>query len=313
MDVVGWRAWRRQGAACASAMSRDAAVCWSSEAFSMSCGAVLLAAALLRDCVSQTHFIRAQLKEAVRKDSRLSVRELDGSNDIFTMVAISDWLEANVPLHSPCVLLCDEYHMMSRPLKEQMLQWCATNRWLRLVMISNRYDTSDVELFRQHLCPVVVDSEAHVDSTSGCIVHARGSIAAIMKKGVLPHLRTEPRADRTVAAGRTLLLCFIWLQTTSGLLGDELWSLRYFNDECPLFHFLGPLTRSNDMKGLEAALTAQLQRQQFHLAETITAFVTTFVKLYLMLEGPIVTDDASWWSVCLKDDATTDHCRSFIM
>ncbi len=69
----------------------------------------------------QTHFVENSILLPLRARN-IRVAKLDGSSDIFTQIAISDWLQSedNVPVTGECCVLCDEFHMMSRELKEQV-------------------------------------------------------------------------------------------------------------------------------------------------------------------------------------------------
>jgi hypothetical protein len=67
------------------------------------------------------------------------VLRLDGSNERFTLESMSDWLDRNIVGTNPVMLIVDEFHRLPRDMKEQLLRWCGCRRFIKLVMIANRW------------------------------------------------------------------------------------------------------------------------------------------------------------------------------
>jgi hypothetical protein len=180
---------------------------------------------------------------------RTRVVRLDGSSDRFTLVAMSDWLESAINTTEPVLLIVDEFHMLPSELKEQLLQWVGPRRFIKLVMIANRYDPQDKVLCARHLCntrrklaPALASTRLDAGVVMGHIIHCRGSMDFVFKAKVLPAVfsvvsgRTSMDAwlgspalhlhPHTSRVPGTLLFVTLWLQCTSMLVGDEALSLR---------------------------------------------------------------------------------------
>jgi hypothetical protein len=92
----------------------------------------------------------------------------DGSSHEFKNLALADILDKDLREIGNCeiwYLIMDEYHMMPTDLKEQLLNWVYVHANVHLLMIGNRYDSVDLELFTN--C-------THQD-VSSIIVRARSS------------------------------------------------------------------------------------------------------------------------------------------
>ena len=155
---------------------------------------------------------------------------VDGSNDVFVRHAIADVLNRKLAKHAnveQCLLCCDEWHMMSRDQKIQVLLWAQYTR-VRLVLIANRSDSEDVDLFdeffREEACTMVF---------------CRGTVAWFFE------VFSSFFADDSYRTRCERRFFTLWMRCTRNLFGEEMMTLRlrkelsadvqrYFEDSIPI-------------------------------------------------------------------------------
>ncbi len=89
--------------------------------------------------MEQEFLAKAQVGAAQVDKLGRTVLRLDGSNERFTLESMSDWLDRNIVGTDPVMLIVDEFHRLPRDMKDQLLRWCSTRRFIKLVMIANRW------------------------------------------------------------------------------------------------------------------------------------------------------------------------------
>jgi len=85
----------------------------------------------------KSHLCENQLKPLAEKQELRTVRLLDCSTDIFVHQAMSSVLQEKFPDEGkPSLLIADDYHMLSKAHKTDLLML----DWLKVVLIGNRSD-----------------------------------------------------------------------------------------------------------------------------------------------------------------------------
>ena len=249
--------------------------------------------------MQQEYLAKAEAgSDAVLDQLGRRVVRLDGSNDLFTLIAMADWLERAIDTTDPVLLIVDEFHMLPSELKEQLLQWVGPRRFIKLVMIANRYDFGDQVLFAQHLQHNRTLSQRSVEATRDNIIHCRGSVDEILEVKVLPELceavgggasleswLSRPMSDLSPHSSRipmTLLFARLWLQSTSMLVGDDMLSMRDI-EKSPILSALQHARQERayvDDADVRRLLREFLKRQMSHLEKFSTKFVNAVLFVY---------------------------------
>jgi hypothetical protein len=249
--------------------------------------------------MQQEYLAKAEAgSDAVLDQLGRRVVRLDGSNDLFTLIAMADWLERAIDTTDPVLLIVDEFHMLPSELKEQLLQWVGPRRFIKLVMIANRYDFGDQVLFAQHLQHNRTLSQRSVEATRDNIIHCRGSVDEILEVKVLPRIcevlgggvdlktwRDRPMSDLSPHSSRipmTLLFARLWLQSTSMLVGDDMLSMRDI-EKSPILSALQHARQERayvDDADVRRLLREFLKRQMSHLEKFSTKFVNAVLFVY---------------------------------
>ena len=161
--------------------------------------------------IGKTHYVNAKKEEWARRGE--ICKEHDGSSDEFFKQALADILDEHLnELVDANVwyLVMDEFHMMPVDLKRQLLQWVRSHPSVKLLMIGNRYDSVDMQLFRE------VFDVANPHSHLVCV---RNDLVTFLRvKG------SQIENDSNLA-----LFASIWLRATRNLFGEELLSFRLFD------------------------------------------------------------------------------------
>jgi len=207
--------------------------------------------------MEQEFLAKAQLGAAqLDKQGRVVLR-LDGSNERFTLESMSDWLDRNIVGTDPVMLIVDEFHRLPRDMKDQLLRWCSPRRFIKLVMIANRYDFADQALFSQHLHRHGSVTQASVDDTLRHITECCGSTNDVMHikvvgvlheilvddKSTLEAWKSSPFKCATLIHDKVPMCLFfarLWLLSTAFLFGDEVLSLRDVEKGCAVLSILPP-------------------------------------------------------------------------
>jgi hypothetical protein len=247
------------------------------------------------------------------------VIRLDGSNDLFTLVAMADWLESAIYTTEPVLLIVDEFHMLPTELKEQLLQWVGPRRFIKLVMIANRYDFADQVLFAQHLQHNRSLSQKCVEATRSNIIHCRGSVDEIIDVKVIPKIREvlgggadlrtwfqtpmsvlQPHVNKIPG---TLLFTRLWLQSTSMLIGDDMLSMRDV-EKSPILAALQHHSESGCYGDDEVRrnLNVNLSGQMGHLKSFSESFVKAIVFVYSL--DAVMTPLLLKWEELTASDLT---------
>ena len=235
---------------------------------------------------------------------------LSGSSEQFTEVALSGWLSRAVRGLEPVLLLVDDYNIMAEERRLQLLQWCSRRRsFLTLVVVASRYDFRDQVLLSKYLCrrmgPDPGFSLECLSDTTQHIVHCRGSVSKIIQKMVLPVIHSVtarsqnyetwlsvPFASSVRSSGSHVPLCIIfthlWAQSTCMLIGDDMLSLRDYDENSGALHGLllhwnqvgkfydvtGPTPQPKD------ALLNQLRKQSSELKSVALPFVMAILSVF---------------------------------
>ncbi len=253
----------------------------------------------------QLHYLAAsQVGRVAAHDlqGRRVVR-LDGSSDQFMLVAMSDWLQQAMPTTQPVLLIVDEFHMLLQELKDQLLQWVSSRPFIKLVMISNRYDFADEVLFGRHLAGS--QRRAGLASIQANIVHCRGSLDEVLSVKVVPAIFSavgtgdmaswlqRPMCDLWAAGPRVpavLLFSRLWLQSSSMLMGDDLLSMRDVEGSPMLAALWHPRQDRcyQEEPEVQRALAGHLVQQVVHLRKFARSFVAAAVRVYGLdtVQGP---------------------------
>eukprot|EP01129_Flabellula_baltica_P005164 TRINITY_DN1846_c0_g2_i1.p1 TRINITY_DN1846_c0_g2~~TRINITY_DN1846_c0_g2_i1.p1 ORF type:complete len:3716 (+),score=608.79 TRINITY_DN1846_c0_g2_i1:330-11150(+) len=164
--------------------------------------------------IGKTYFLDETRKEISAKDNHAVVM-FDGSSDILIQISILDFLRNKLGNLSPScevLLIADEFHLMTPEQKRQLLQFAFNSPFnIILVMISNRYDMKDLELFRKY-------------NLEDNIVKCRGSFE------YLTEIEYVTRSDKyQVGCDTASVMEFLqlFLKVTRGLFGENMLSFRF--------------------------------------------------------------------------------------
>jgi hypothetical protein len=168
--------------------------------------------------IGKTHYIALKKEDWLKRGE--ICKEHDGSSDEFFKQALADVLDEHLDeLVEAKVwyLIMDEFHMMPVDLKRQLLQWVRSHPSVKLLMIGNRYDSVDIQLFTDIFD--VLDPSNHLV----CVRNDLQTFLAVK--------RAEIGSN-----GNFALFISIWLRVTRNLFGEELLSFRLFLPIKESFH-----------------------------------------------------------------------------
>jgi len=123
--------------------------------------------------------------------------EVDGSDDIFTRIALRDVLRMKADTCTvtdgvKIVLIVDEYHFMTKALKLELLAWYRLNNHrFVLLLVSNRFDEHDKDLFSNKVdkareAPAPSMGGDRDGTPQGIIIEARGTVSRSILCTALP-------------------------------------------------------------------------------------------------------------------------------
>ena len=161
------------------------------------------------------------------KKAECKVINVDGSSDVFTREALSDYLKRKFVEEDSkrTVLFMDEYHMLSQELKRQLLRWYSAHPSVTLFMVANRYDSFD-------------ESELAKAGMKDALLVALGRVEKTMSKGVYRAVMKVPgnlaewqrglfvEDDFKPEHRDVLTFAYTWVRATVGTFGPDMLSLR---------------------------------------------------------------------------------------
>jgi hypothetical protein len=238
------------------------------------------------------------------------VVRIDGSSGRFATVSLADWLGSLITTTAPVVVVMDEYHLLAPDVKEQFLLWCASRHYVKLIMVANRYEYSDLYLFAKHMLPVGAKAAASSETVMRHVVQCRGSVDNAIEKMVHAHihkrvadasklhdwLQSQAKDHLTPLplsnhVPEVLLFSRMWLQSMSMLFGDGMLSMREIDDphgilmrplDCTGVHFKG------DDQRTKAELEEKFKSQMLHMGDFAPVFVKAMTALYKHVERDLL-------------------------
>ncbi len=170
------------------------------------------------------------------------------------------------------LLIVDEFHMMTYDQKVALLDWFQRggfggfNIEFRLLMISNRFDQDDLQIFEKILC--AGDSHA----TKFHIVNCRGSVERFFSDEVFG----KEFSENSVENMQIKKFFTLWMRSTRNLFGEELMSLRLKKD---IHEYVRRFVQTGE--SIEEDITRLLQNKVPHLTRNFCSkYVKEFMKRF---------------------------------
>lgn len=225
------------------------------------------------------------LDKIVQGRNSAKYKRLDGSSDDFVRIALTQELDHVLKKFKGStdgILVLDEYHMLSPEQKKQLLSWTKQNLGkVKLIMISNRLDETDYDLFNT----ISKGDMEGMDMMQG-VVETRGSLRKLIQQKAFSLIAQHKSEVMGLDTYDVLMFMYLWVRATRGLFGDEMMSMRpvkaIVEEYCNQFKSDWKQTYSQWEDMLHKELAKLLQKKQPTLA---SEFCELFVSELLQMKA----------------------------
>ena len=214
----------------------------------------------------KSHFSN-ELAEMLKREHSLGRAFIDGSDDRFVDMSLTEILEVELPDPSKSqFLIVDEFHMLKENHKQDLFRWLEVNgRRLHVLLIANRKDANDEKLLYD-----LKRKGATIGIQQDRIRHFSTRLGNALLQEVMRKRKTDPSTQDKISR---------WMHCSRCLFGGEAVSLR------------GISGLQDRLKGLEARLVPEYELVNLLLDKVPTVSETTAREFVLAFLASLVALD----------------------